>query len=121
MPAIKRVFVQMAHIAAIAAIAAVAELAPGTSVAHATPGDAFDMDKYVAELKQHGWVEGQDYDNENQVIVQGLIDCNGIAQAGSRDAWINSFRSSRLLTPKDVAITTDAAVDAFCPQYKPHG
>jgi uncharacterized protein DUF732 len=87
----------------------------GTGVAHADP---FDMDKYMAELKQHGFVEGEDYQDENQVIVEGLIACNGVSEKRSRDAWVNSFSGSRVMSTHDVAITTYAAIDAFCPQFK---
>jgi hypothetical protein len=108
----------MKTFAAIAITAAtLAEL--GTGVAHAHPNDVFDIEKYVAEVKQHGWVEGRDYQDENQLIVSGLIDCNGIKQhGGSRDAWLNMFKNTTLLPPSEVAVTTDAAIDVFCPQYK---
>lgn len=97
----------------------VAALMLGTGVANAHPNDVFDMDKYVAEVKQHGWVEGRDYQNENALIVSGLVDCNGIREhGGSRDAWVNSFAGMKIMPPSEVAVTTDAAIDTFCPQYK---
>jgi hypothetical protein len=92
-------------------------LSPG--VAQAKTGDVFDMDKYEAEVKAHGWVEGEDYIDPNQLDVLGLIDCNGVAEhGGSRDAWVNSFKNVKMLPPSKVAVTTDAAIDAFCPQYR---
>jgi hypothetical protein len=108
---------------AIAAVTAtLAMLVLGTGVAHAHTGDVFDLDKYAAELKQHGLVEGEDYQDENQVIVMGLIDCNGIAEhKGSRDAWINSFKGLKTSTAqsmRELTIETDAAIDVFCPQFK---
>jgi hypothetical protein len=79
----------------------------------------FDIDKYQPKVKAHGWVEGQDYEDPNQLVVLGLIDCNGVKEHGGlRDAWVNQWNSSKLLKPSDVAVTTDAAIDAFCPQYK---
>jgi hypothetical protein len=96
----------------------VAALVLGTGVAHASPGDMFDMDKYTDELSQHGMTVSP---TDSLIVVQGLTACNGVREAGSRDAWVNSFSNGPTLMrgmAHDEAIITDAAIDAFCPQFK---
>ncbi len=101
--------------AVVATAITTAALVLGTGVARAdSPTDVFAMDKFIAELKQHG----QDTQDENSAIVGGLIACNGIAEKhGSRDAWVNTMPTG--LIPRSTwASQADAAIDAFCPQFK---
>jgi hypothetical protein len=98
----------------LAAPIAIAALVLATGVAHADdPTDVFKLDKYDANLKQHGVTVPYD---DADVVLRGLIACNGIAQAGSRDKWIAG--TSPMLSKSDETAIADAALDALCPQLK---
>jgi Protein of unknown function (DUF732) len=97
-----------------AALAAVALTA--APVAHA---DYEQDDKFIAELKAHGLIEGEDYANDNAEIVNAHNDCDELAKGTSRDTLVNEMPTG--IIPRSTwAITTDAAIDVYCPQFKGH-
>lgn len=105
-----------------------------TAVAHADPNEPSYKkgDRYIAELKANGLVEGESYgfNDENQAIVTAQTTCDimteqtqkGLSAAQARQ---HAIRAGMFMpdspTPEELkseTVETDAAIDVYCPQYK---
>jgi hypothetical protein len=102
----------MKLIVTAALVAAALTAAP--AIAHA---DYAQDDKFIAELHAHGLSEDNGYASDNAEIVNAHNTCDELAKGASRDQLVNEMPTG--IIPRSTwAITTDAAIDVYCPQYK---